>query len=138
MRSSRYSKSKGLTLVEVIASLALLSTVLVTVLLSWSRNTAQLSTAHKQTRALELLDQQIAEWYGSADGIPLNEQGVFEADSTFAWRTKLISAKSSNPDWKVATVQIAVATRLKPSRVLARVELLVNMFESPTTSSDRP
>lgn len=129
MKYSRCCRPKGLTLVEVIASLALLSTVLITVLTAWTRHSKQVDVAFRKSEAIQLLDQQIASWYSADSELPVNQSGVFTSKPEYTWQTKLLSAKTTNNDWKVATLEILVFDQRRRDKPLAKVELLVDLWD---------
>ena len=64
----------GLTLIEVVAAIAILGTVLVGITLSQSRHTRQLAAAQQQSAAAHAADQLISEWWTNTAGVPLEEQ----------------------------------------------------------------
>ena len=71
--------NSGLTLVEVIFSLVLVGTLMVTLLLAHRRNTDQLALAGKQLEAIDALDQMMVAFYQPSDG-QFSEQPLFEQD----------------------------------------------------------
>lgn len=81
---------RGLTLIEVVAAIAILGTVLVGITLSQSRHTRQLAAAKQQSAAAHAADELIADWWTTDAGVPLEASGVFETDGRrYAWETRL-------------------------------------------------
>ena len=66
--------NSGLTLVEVIFSLVLVGTLMVTLLMAHRRNTDQLALAEKQLVAIDALDQMMGAFYKSSNGQSSNGQ----------------------------------------------------------------
>ena len=66
--------NSGLTLVEVIFSLVLVGTLMVTLLMAHRRNTDQLALAEKQLVAIDALDQMMGDFYKSSNGQSSNGQ----------------------------------------------------------------
>lgn len=79
-----------MTLIEVVAAIAILGTVLVGVVIAKSRHTRQIARAQRTHAAVRAADDLIASWWLSAEGVPIGAHGVIEADHTLAWRTRLI------------------------------------------------
>jgi prepilin-type N-terminal cleavage/methylation domain-containing protein len=98
----------GLTLIEVVAAIAILGTLLVGITLSQSRHTRQLAAAEKQTAAARAADELIAGWWTTDAGVPVEESGGFVADGrSYAWVTRL----RENPElarWGARVVRVTV------------------------------
>ena len=92
--SSPCSARRGLTLLEVVAAIAILGSVLVGLVLAKAKHTHQLATAQKQSQAVRLLDDLIASWWtggSGGNGVPVGESGVIGADGAWAWETRLVA-----------------------------------------------
>lgn len=87
---STCSRARGLTLIEVVAALAILGTLLVGIVLAKSRHTHQLVRAQAQTRAVVAADELITGWWTSLDGVPIDEQGELPGDRPLRWQTRLV------------------------------------------------
>ena len=68
-RFSNYHARNGLTLVEVVAGLALLATLLVTILLAFGAHAGQIRQAERRLEAIAVADELLREW-SAAGGIP--------------------------------------------------------------------
>ena len=66
----RSSRRRAITLVEVVASIGLVGVLLVSMLISASTHTRQINRSKKISQAVQLLDQQIAEWFASEEPFP--------------------------------------------------------------------
>ena len=84
-------RTRGLTLVEVVAGLALLSTLLVAVLTTKARVTRQWSHAQRKLEAVAAADRLIAQWWPRRDEFPRQSSGRVTADSGLLWRTTPLS-----------------------------------------------
>ena len=81
----------GLTLIEVIAAMLLLGTLLVTLLLAFSRQAIQMERASQRLRVQEAAEEQLAEWHLQFGFAPVNEEGEFQIDGkTYRWQTRPI------------------------------------------------
>lgn len=87
------SRRRGLTLIEVVAALAILGTLLVGIVLAQSRHTNQLVRARAQAQAVEQADQLIAQWWTRPQGVPIGEEGVFTDAERLRWQTRLVNNK---------------------------------------------
>lgn len=86
----RRSHSRGLTLIEVVAAIAILGTLLVGIVLAKSRHTRQLERARAQADAVQATDALIAGWWTDVHGVPIDERGEVPGRSSLRWRTRLI------------------------------------------------
>jgi len=81
--SSNYSTKAGLTLIEVSAALALLSTLLVGMLVAHNRHTEQIRRSRQTLDALRQVDALLYRWMGSNGVIrrkaSLDSHGTFSA-----------------------------------------------------------
>ena len=83
-------RTHGLTLIEVVAAIAILGTLLVGVVLAKSRHTRQLQLARAQTYAIEATDALITDWWTNADGPPIDQRGAVPGEEGLVWRTRLV------------------------------------------------
>jgi len=84
------SRRSGLTLIEVVAAIAILGTILVGVVLARSRHSRQLAQSRQQARAVRVADEQIAEWWSGPMGIPVDRRGVSTEDDSYEWETRIV------------------------------------------------
>ena len=99
----------GLTLIEVVAAIAILGTVLVGITLSQSRHTRQLAAANRQSALADAADQLLAGWWTRPDGVPLGESGTLRVDQqTYAWQTRL-RGNDELARWGARVVRVSVA-----------------------------
>lgn len=84
------SHAGGLTLVEVVAAVAVLGVILVGVVLAKSRHTRQVAMAGRQQVAVRAADALIADWWKRPEGVPVGEWGVLEDEPSLAWETRVV------------------------------------------------
>lgn len=114
----------GLTLIEVIAATLLLGTLLVSILLAYGRHATQIKRAEQQVAVINALNTQIADWYLTRRGVPINESGLLlrtQANS-IRWRTRVI-----NDDPILETLlsrKVRVEARAADGDILAYIDIL--------------
>lgn len=116
------SRRKGLTLVEVVVSIALLSILLVSMVSINRQHTRQIRLAKKKQVANQLLDQLLGEWFQNSEPLPKVGQGVFETSGYF-WNCKSRPGDLTNAAWKTSILQVDVFHQ-DVEEALATVELL--------------
>ncbi|MGB0766889.1 MAG: type II secretion system protein [Phycisphaeraceae bacterium] len=79
-----------MTLIEVVAAIAILGTLLVGVVLAKSSHTRQLSLAQSKSQAVRLTDALIASWWQTPDGVPVDESGSFGPGIDLRWQTRVV------------------------------------------------
>jgi type II secretory pathway pseudopilin PulG len=122
----RRSAVRGLTLVEVIAGLVLLATLLAAILIAFGSQAAQMRKSRDRLKAVVLADRLLADW-SSQNAFPDigSEQGL---EGTKDWRWRLVNATSAELDTTgPSTIRLDVFRPIggNPDQVLASVDLLV-------------
>lgn len=87
---SRSSRANGLTLIEVVAAIAILGTVLVGVVLAKSRHARQIALTQRRFAAVRAADELIAGWWAGAPSVPIGQSGVIASDKSMAWQTLVV------------------------------------------------
>src|SRR5688500_13208484 len=91
-RSARpRGRAAGLTLREVVAGLALLSTLLVAVLTTRAKLTRQWAAAERRLRATEAADALLTAWWQDVKTFPRRASGAVPGDDRMSWRTEVVS-----------------------------------------------
>lgn len=121
-RKNYQSKNRlhGLTLIEVLASVALLSALMVSVLAVRASHVRQVNLAAKKILAAKLLDRHLARWYEDDISIPINQQGDLDATRNFLWQTNSMPSQNS---WDAIKVRVDVIDSVS-GQVLCAVEVL--------------
>ena len=130
------SRRRGLTLVEVVAGLALLSALLVTVLTAKSRATRQLASANRRLEAVAAADRLLVGWWQDRAHFPRQSSGRVPGDAGFAWRTSPVRNDAVNA-LAASVIRVEVIDeRAKPRSVLAFVEVVLD-DERPADDRNR-
>ena len=95
-RRTRRKRPRGLTLVEVVAGLALLSTLLVAVLTTKARVTRQWTHAQRKLQAAAAADRLLVEWWPRRDEFPRQSGGRVAGESGLRWRTTPVANPTLN------------------------------------------
>ncbi len=90
----RTSRHHGLTLIEVVASLAILGSLLVAILQARGRSIQQWSAANRRIEAVAVADALLSQWWQKPEALPHQGTGQIAGDSRLAWRTRLMEEKS--------------------------------------------
>lgn len=85
-RCSRCWRPAGLTLIEVIAAVVILGTILVGIVMAKSQHTRQAAATGRQNAAVRAADELIAGWW-STGNVPVGQSGPVESDASLTWRT---------------------------------------------------
>src|SRR3954447_2506410 len=86
----RRQHPRGLTLVEVVAGLALLATLLVAVLTTKARVTRQWTHAQRKLQDVSAADRLLADWWPRRDDFPRQSSGTVPGDARLRWRTMTV------------------------------------------------
>jgi len=124
--------------------MAILSTILVLVVVSRSRQARQLALSQRIDSALTAADELIADWYVDPAGMPVDQDGPVEGQENMVWRVREISNDQiERLGARVVRVQLIQDRRghgIEAGRILAEVELVVESPEpeQPDQSGDAP
>jgi prepilin-type N-terminal cleavage/methylation domain-containing protein len=89
-RRFSHSESRGgFTLIELVVGLVLLATLLVSILLASARYEKSRRLAQNRSKAVQLADSLLADWFDSPGGIPIQASGRF-GNQDFLWQTQLV------------------------------------------------
>jgi Tfp pilus assembly protein PilV len=121
----------GLTLLEVVAAIAILGTVLVGLVLAKARHVRQLAEARRLSAAVRAADSLLADWWTRPEGVPDNESGPVGTDGSLVYATREVpSAAVERLTCRVVRVEIRqAATQVPgaetPDEPLVAVELVL-------------
>ena len=115
-------RRSGMTLIEVLAGIVLLSTLLAMVVISAGRFSASIRRSDRRLEAARLLDDQLARWYAESGRLPLDGEGSLAGgEEAFRWRvTRLTGGIEGLPVRRVLVEVLAT----KSGDVLVALELL--------------
>jgi type II secretory pathway pseudopilin PulG len=121
------NRTRGVTLVETVAALALLGTLVALSFSSRSNINKQYTHANLKFQATELADQQIQHWHDTVPTPPLRESGPMIGHPDWTWRTTVINDPDLLPlKLSILHLQIFAPTALRsePGPVLT-LELVI-------------
>ena len=135
-RTSSRRRRRGLTLVEVVAGLALLAALLVAVLTAKARATRQLASANRRLEAVAAADRLLVGWWQDPAHFPRHASGRVPGENGFAWRTSPVRNDTVNA-LAASVIRLEVLDeRAKPRSVLAFVEVVLD-DERPADDRNR-
>lgn len=104
----QFRRRFALTLVEVIAGLVLLTTVLSAVFIARGRFLQQFADAERKLQATRAVDSMIGQWLaGPVDRVPLNGSGFLEGVSGCRWTTsRVTSGEARNLDIRIVRLEV--------------------------------
>jgi len=98
-----------MTLVEVVAGIAVLGTLLVAVLMTEAACKRQSAAAAIRLKGLRAADAMLEAWWASEEGIPVNDRGIVPAElGEFTWRTRALKSEPAE-DLGVRIVRVEIA-----------------------------
>lgn len=115
-----------MTLIETVAGLALLATLLASMLLIKLRATAQWSRANQRLEAVAAADHMLSSWWQDRGRFPVGAEGQVPSNSTLTWRTMRI-ANPPIDQLRSQVVRLEIsATGSLPIEPLVSVELILS------------
>ena len=124
--SSKPRDRHGLTLVEVVAGLALLATLLVSILMAFSAHAGQIRAAQDRLQAIEIADALLTRWTAS-DGIPaVGREDAVPGSEALWWRI-VVSPSVAPSATGLHTVRLEVFERPAnaPQRIVTSTDLFL-------------
>jgi hypothetical protein len=113
------------TLLEVLAGLVVLGTLLVSVAVARGRFIRQWSDADRKLTAIRSADAQIARWLaGPPDAVPVDAEGSLDSPSNCVWRTRQLRSDAAAA-LGAAVIRMEVVDRARPDRALVAVDFLL-------------
>lgn len=124
--------SKGLTLVEVLASIVLATIAMTLVLVSINKHNRQMHIAEQKQYAMDLLESKLAEWFDSGIAFPIDQTGYIPGEPDYYWKTVSKPAFPFGLDQRAIKLKVQIVYPRPSGKSLAQVELLVTQQEFPT------
>ena len=131
----RRRRRDGLTLVEVVVSLALLATLAVGILIAYGSHQRQMRAAQRQLEAQQIADELLAGWYDSANVIPRDQFGAVSGrEDSWWWRTTTVrQQRMGNSRFLIVRLDLMRLIQAdRPGPVVLSIELLVHSPQSTT------
>ncbi len=88
---ARPSSARAMTLIEVVAGLALLGTLLVGIVLAKVRFTQQWTAADRRVQTVRAADELLTAWWATPGGFPRRAAGDVPGRPDLSWRTEPVS-----------------------------------------------
>ena len=127
------------TLVEVIAGIALLGTLLAGLMLGFSAHVRQYKAARQRIQATEMLDRQLEQWYAEGSELPIDREGALSSEPPLTWRTSTVrSPQAVRLNAVIVRVEVRRPDRPDSSPPVIAMELLApaNSVPQPTTANE--
>src|SRR4051812_1146961 len=124
----RRTRRSALTLVEVVAGLALLATLLVAVLGTKARVTRQWAHANRKLEAVAAADRLLAGWWATPATFPRKSSGNVPGDAGLNWRTTPVGNDAVRP-LGASVVRLEIVDGRQPAAsgaVLASVDVVLD------------
>lgn len=121
-RRARRRQALGLTLIEVIAGLALLGTLLVAILLAKGRYARQWTLANRRVEAATAADALLSRWWTDIESFPRDDSG--RLDGHLRWRTSRQEVKAIE-DLNVGAVRLEILDTRRQDQKTALVSIEV-------------
>ena len=127
-------RRQGTTLIEVLAGLLLLGTLLVSVTVARGRFIQQWTAADRKLTAIRWADSQIAQWLaGPVTAVPVGGEGTLDAPAKCSWRTRRV-ADTSAESLGAAVIRLEIIDRENGNAALASVDFLLHV--APAAGSE--
>lgn len=128
---SRRWGAPGLTLIEVVAAIAIVGTVLVGIVMARTRHTRQSITAEHKLAAVNAADELLAEWWLDGRRVPLDGEGELDTKPEMTWQTFEVSnAPINDLNARVVRLEVWPVTAPdafdKPDKPLVMVDLVLS------------
>jgi hypothetical protein len=120
----RHQRS-AFTLVEVVVGLALMASVLVGSLISFSAHQRQLSSAESKLAAVSIADDLLSRLSGSREGVPRAGRGTIAGRAGWFWQTRIVGAAApAGIPLQVIRLEVIEVRADRTVRVLTHVDIV--------------
>ena len=127
----------GITLIEVVASLMLMSSLLVGILLAFSRHQRQLDLVADRHRANTAINLLMYEWFDSDADFPVGDSGICPGDPGLMWTSVAVGQVQLTDELIAAKIRVNVFAVEHPDRALASIELVDRLPHDPANTTRR-
>ncbi len=123
---SNLKKRRGLTLVEVVAALVLLATLLVGMLSSYQIHRQQIVRATEGRQAVDVAEQLLADWFTATPSVPRNARGTVMVNrKRWIWTTATVSRRQLTKETYTEIVRLRVYSSKMKGRPAVEVDVMV-------------
>ncbi|MEO1616965.1 MAG: prepilin-type N-terminal cleavage/methylation domain-containing protein [Planctomycetota bacterium] len=130
MRSRIRPQRRGLTLVEVIAALVLLGTLVVSTLLAFSRHRRQLRAADDRLQAVAIADEILPKLMAESNGLTVGQRGTIAGRPDWFWQTSLVGT-TVVATLPMHVIRFEIRSKTNPERLLTRIEMVRPQPQGP-------
>ena len=126
MKQHRFSNTRhGLTLVEVVTALLLLGTLMVMLLMTYSKHGTRLRISSENMFLCRSVEELLATWYRQYGVLPINREGTLTiSQKDYTWRT-IIKEKESNRSLQLGVLQLDVYAPEDTQKSVLTLELAI-------------
>src|SRR4051812_48792266 len=97
LRTFSRARAAGVTLIEALAGLVILGTLLVSITIARGRFIRQRAQAEQKIAAAAAVDRMVANWLGgTGSAIPVSAQGPLEGLANFTWNTRVLHDRAAS------------------------------------------
>lgn len=132
-KPSPCSRQSGMTLVEVVAGIAVLGTLLVAVLMTEAACKRQSAAAAMRLKGSRAADAMLETWWASEERIPVNDRGIVPAElGEFTWRTRPLKSKPAQAlGVRIVCVEIAPTGGDRKEKAMVTVDVVLDEQNGP-------
>lgn len=117
---------RGMTLIELVAGLALVGSLLVAVLVARGRAAAQWKRAERRAAAVRVADRLLCHWWRDVAALPAPATGDVEDAPGFTWRTTVIPREAvERLGARVVRLEVSETTSPTDASPLCQVEIVL-------------
>ncbi len=121
-----------MTLIEVLAALALLAAVLMGILTARSRATLQWNRANERIRATEAADRLLSSWWQAPATLPRSGEGTVPDDARLHWRTRPVADPAAEALYgQIVRLEVSRAADPASDPTAARVDIVLPAGDTP-------
>ena len=126
--------ARGLTLLEVVAGMALMATLLTTILVAFGSNLRQIRRAQQRLAAIRQADRLLGEWFQQPNLVSVGDSGDIPDNDQMVWRTREIST-ATGLDLRVVRLEIFNRKSKTTDKPLAAVDFVLPAPETPAKTN---
>lgn len=128
----------GLTLLEVLAGLALLATLLAGVLTAYGNHVRQVRRTQLRLKAADAADRMLTDWFQRPGGFPEEGCGTVPADVKIDWRTRRLKPLLAEREEDIPIVRLEMFDgKAKEKNPEVEPILVIDLASSATAKQPR-
>ncbi len=117
-------RRRALTLIEVAASLMLMSILLVSILMAFGRHQRQLGLVDQQEQAIAAAEGLMHDWYSSKPGLPVSGRGLCGDRNQLVWTTRPVGAVNIAGKVPATVIELSIYLANQNNKPLFSMELV--------------